>query len=102
MEKFLTLPEVLELTRVSYTTLSRYWKAGLFPRPLLGRGKKLVFDPEAVSAWLQAQQQVAPPNIIPPSQLKRETKAWNERQQLAKATLAKHAEGRKQNFQKPK
>lgn len=106
MEKLWTLPEVLKMRRVSYATLSKHWKTNLFPKPLSGKGKKLVWAESQIVDWLHrhsTSEQTAPPNVgSPAKQLKQETKTWNERQKQAKDALARHAEGRRQNCRKPK
>ena len=88
MKKLLTQGEVCELLRMRYGTLNRMLNAGGFVAPVNGRGKKLLFDPDAVEAWIKSrQQQVAP---AANSQRKRDKKSFEQRQAAADAALQRH------------
>jgi len=61
-----------------------------------GRGKKLLFDPDAVEAWIKKQQSPPILTVTNPAKTRRlEEKAFEQRQAAAKAALERHAVGRK-------
>ena len=64
---------------------------GRFIQPVNGRGRKLLFDPDAVDAWL-AEKNRAPPQVCVPSgkSEKRKNRDFAERQRAADAALARH------------
>ena len=98
--KLLTLPEILKEVRVSSSTLSNYRKAGLFPEPLYGKGKKLVWEESQIEKWL-AEKSAPPVNTVPsatPAASKtNQAKSLEDRLKHAKNRLALHAVGRKPN-----
>ncbi|MCL2305167.1 MAG: helix-turn-helix domain-containing protein, partial [Planctomycetaceae bacterium] len=57
MKRLMTQGEVRELLRCSFSTLSRMMNSGDFVNPVNGRGRKLLFDPDAVEKWIKARQQ---------------------------------------------
>ena len=82
------------MLRIRYGTLHRMLKANEFVPPVYGHGRKLVFDPDAVEAWIKAKQSLAPPAVTTSSQRKRDKKSFDQRQAVADATLQRHAENR--------
>ena len=98
MNRLLTRKEVCALVRSSYPTLCRWLDAGLFPQPVNGRKRKLLWTEQQIEEWMNRQS--APVNATPlpnvsPSQQKRETKAFQQRQEAARQTLLRHANYRK-------
>jgi predicted DNA-binding transcriptional regulator AlpA len=98
MEKLLTVRDVTNLLQISYSTLCRWLDAGTFPQPVNGRNRKLLWTEQSVVEWTNRQS--TPVNSTPlpnvsPSQQKRETKAFQQRQEAAKQTLERHANYRK-------
>ena len=55
MEKLLTTKEVCELVRVKYPTIDRWLKAGTFPKPITGRGRKLLWTQESIETWMKKE-----------------------------------------------
>jgi len=94
MKKLLTQGEVCKQLRIHYSTLCRMMNANEFIPPVLGRGRRLVFDPDAVEAWIKARQSVVNPAITTSSQRKRDKKSFDQRQADADASLQRHAENR--------
>jgi predicted DNA-binding transcriptional regulator AlpA len=89
MEKLLTLQEVLELIRVSYSTLRRWMNAGTFPQSI-GRGK-LLFTQSSVENWMDQQSEPVNTPVVTTSKERRQAdESWNSRQQAARATLERH------------
>jgi len=60
-KKLLTQSEVCERLRLKYGTLNRMMNAGDFVPPVNGRRRKLLFDPEAVEAWIKSRQKRTSP-----------------------------------------
>ena len=90
MNKLLTQADVCELLRIKYGTLYRMLNTGDFVPPVNGRGRKLLFDPAAVEAWIKSRQATtatAPPNVNSPI---REMNDYQKRQKLAAQTLQTH------------
>lgn len=87
MNQLLTQVEVCTLARISYPTLCRWLNAGIFPQPVNGRRKKLLFDPAAIEAWIKKS---ATSTNHPPTQQRRVQVDYARRQAEAKATLQRH------------
>ena len=61
MKKLLTRRELCEVLCITYPTLNRMMNDGRFDvRPVNGRNRKLLFDPDAVEAWIKRQQTLIP------------------------------------------
>jgi len=90
MKTLLTQGEVCERLRIKYGTLNRMMNAGEFIASVNGRGRKLLFDPDALELWIRGRQQREAP---PPSQRRRDKKALAERQAAAQAALDRHNKG---------
>ena len=103
MRKLLTQKELCELLRIKYSTLYRMMNDGRFEvRPVNGRGNKLLFDPDAVDAWIKScQSPVAHATSIRIAKSeKKHARDFAERQQRADDALQRHAlnrGGKKQN-----
>jgi len=97
MKKLWTQAEVCERLRIKYGKLNKLMNSGDFVPPVYGRGKKLVFDPDAVEAWIKNRQSPVIPavSISTPTQQRRKAKAFRERQEAADATLKRHSVSRK-------
>jgi len=93
MEMLLTREELCKRLRITYSTLYRWMKEGLFFQPVNGRGRKLLFDPDAVEAWITARQSPVTPTAAtcPAQRRRRDKKAFGQRQAAARTTLQKHA-----------
>ena len=97
MEKFLTLREVCNFVRCSEPT-ARRWIAesrrgiGTFPIPIQQKkGGKLLFDPQALVRWVEAQQATPQPTANNPVRSpKREQQNKKRRLELARAVLERH------------
>ena len=92
-KKLLTQREVCERLRLKYGTLNRMMNADDFVPPINGRGRKLLFDPDAVEAWIKSRQQRIPP-ATSATQRRRDKKSFDQRQKAASASLQQHANGR--------
>ena len=91
MEKLLILQEVLELTRVSYPTISRWLNAGTFPQPVNGRGRKLLWTQGSIEQWMNRQSvPISIPVITTPKERRQAEKAYQARQEAAHAALERH------------
>ena len=90
MKKLLGVKEVLELCRITYPTLNRWLNAGLFPAPLNGRGKKLLWHPDIIEKWMSRDvaQPVEPPTST--RQQRKQSKAFQQRQEEAARALDRH------------
>ena len=86
MERLLTVREVTELLRISYPTLYRWLKAGTFPQPINGRGRKLLWHPADVERWSNYRQ----PDSGASARSKLNAKSWKQRQESASARLSQH------------
>lgn len=100
MTRVFTQWEVCRWVRISYPTLNNWLNAGTFPQPVngRGRGKRLLWTEESILSWLNqhtAPVNPPPPSISPAKQQKLETKAFEQRQEVARQTLLRHAAGRK-------
>ena len=96
MGKLLALPEVLALTRISYPTINRWLKAGLFPQPINGRGRKLLWTQASIEQWMS--RPVAPMGNVAAvfaRQRRREEKEFERRQEAARQALEQHGIDRK-------
>ena len=72
MRKLLTFKELLAIANVSEPTGRRYIASGNLPKPVSSPGRKLLFRPEDVEAWLAAGcQQQSVPNIESPTERKK-------------------------------
>jgi hypothetical protein len=71
---------------------------GRFIQSVNGRGKKLLFDPDAVEAWVKSRQSpVASTAVTSLSKSeKAKTRAFAERQQRAEQSLERHRRKGKQ------
>ena len=93
MKKLLTRKELCELLRIGDSTLYRMIKAGEFILPVNGRGRKSLFCPDAVEAWVKSRQQpVAQATVTSPTAKARD---FAERQKRAAEALARHTINRK-------
>ena len=91
MEKTLTLPEILELTTVSYPTIRRWLNAGTFPQPLNERGKKLLWSKSQLEAWANRHPPpITTPTVTSPAQSKRQNKEKQQRLAEARKRLEMH------------
>jgi len=95
MKRLMTQGEVCELLRCSFSTLSRMMNSGDFLNPVNGRGRKLVFDPDTVEAWIKARQQplqaIMSAGVVPnPAKQKQRDKNKIRRLEMARATLDRH------------
>ena len=93
MKKMFTQVDVCKLLGIHYSTLNRMLNANEFVPPLFGRNRKLIFDPDAVEAWIKSRQSSpvpAPPVSNPAKKQRQEEKAYQERQEAARAALDKH------------
>ena len=93
MRKMFTQADVCELLGIHYSTLNRMLNASEFIAPLNGRGRKLLFDPDAVETWIKSRQSppIPTPAVINPAKkLRQEEKAYRERQEAARAALERH------------
>ena len=97
MERLLDIKDVMDLCRCSYPTLARWMTANLFPQPLNGRGKKLLWAEQQILDWIECRRQQsaqAPPVSIPSNrQQRRKAKDFTDRQEAARQTLERHALG---------
>ena len=95
MNRLLTQGEVCELLRISYPTLCRWLNAETFPQPVNGRRRKLLFDPDAVEAWIKNQRgpPVSTPAVTCSTKQRNDTRSFQERQRLAELSLQKHSLG---------
>jgi len=92
MEKLLTLQEVLELIRVSYSTLRRWMNAGTFPQSVNRRGK-LLFIQSSIAAWMCQQSESVSrhtPTVTTSKERRQAEKSYQVRQEAALATLERH------------
>ena len=102
MEKLLTLQEILELIRVSYSTLRRWMNAGTFPKSVNSRGK-LLFTQSSIAAWMDQQSMpVSTPTITTPKERRQAEKSYQVRQEAARATLERHRSTKVKNGSQPK
>jgi excisionase family DNA binding protein len=90
MNRLLTQQEVCELVRISYPTLYRWLKAGTFPTPVNGRGRKLLWAQSQIEEWTNRQSTVTN-EVAPPSKTERQkAREFAERQERAHRTLESH------------
>jgi predicted DNA-binding transcriptional regulator AlpA len=71
MQKFFTFKNLLCVLGVSEATGRRYIAADDFPKSVSGSGKKLLFRPEDIDAWI-ARHQRSPPVQIESSAAQRQ------------------------------
>lgn len=91
MGKLLTLHEVLELTTVKYQTIHRWLNAGMFPQPVNGRGRKLLWTQESIEMWMNRQSMPVSNPIVPTSKERRQAeKSYQARLDAADAALERH------------
>ena len=96
MKKLLTQKELCELLSISYPTLNRMMNDGRFIQPVNGRGKKLLFDHDAVDAWLSEKNRAPPQVSVPPGRSeKQRARDFAERQERAQRALERHGFNRK-------
>jgi predicted DNA-binding transcriptional regulator AlpA len=97
IDKLLTVKDVRLACAVSDSTIYRWRKSGLFPESV-GIGK-LLWTEKQILDW-QNRKESTQSNLTLPNvgsvQQKRESRAFEERQKLAKNRLAAHAQHRKQ------
>ena len=96
MKRLLTRKELCELLRIEYSTLNRMMNAGEFIASVNGRGRKLLFDPDALERWLQDRQQSVTPTATTSKQRRKDKKAFEQRQADAQSTLDRHSRNRKE------
>ena len=90
MEKLLTLQEVLELIRVSYSTLRRWMSAGTFPKSVNSRGK-LLFTQSSIAAWMDQQSApVSIPTVTTSKERRQADKSYQARQEAARLAIERH------------
>ena len=96
MDRLLTRKEVCALLRISYPTLCRWMNDGRFIQPLW-RYRKLLFDSDAVEAWIKNRQTtpIPAPIVTNPVKRKKQEKDAQRRAELARQALDRHAAGRK-------
>jgi len=60
--------------------------------PINGRGRKLLFDPDAIEAWIKSRQQIVIPAVSSPSPTKRKQLDKNRSRRLkaAREALERH------------
>ena len=97
MKKLLTRKELCELLCISDSTRYRMTKTGEFILPVNGQGRKLLFDPDAVEAWIKSRQQpVAQSATTNPTKTeKQKSRDFAERQLRAQQALERHVANRK-------
>ena len=96
MKQLLTREKLCEWLCITYPTLNRMMNDGRFNvQPVNGRGKKLLFDPDAVEAWIKSRQQPVTPVVPSSAQQRRRDKSFQRRQANAAAVLAQHDSNRK-------
>jgi hypothetical protein len=78
------------MLRISYPTLCRMLNAGDFVPPVNGRRRKLLFDPDAVEAWVKARSPPVNPTVTNPVKQKQQDKDRKRRIQLARDSLNRH------------
>ena len=96
MRRLLTRKELCELLGISYSTLNRLMNAGEII-PIFGRGRKLLFCPDAVDALIRSRQALPIPSpTVPRSKERRQQDVDRQRRiELARQALERHAAGRK-------
>jgi len=88
MRKLLTLKDLLLIIQVSEATLRRYIASDNFVKPVSLPGRKLLFRPGDVEAWLAADSQQQPiPNFESSSERKKRHAAAMESLQRKGVTL---------------
>ena len=91
MKPLLTQREVCALLRCHYTTLRKMIDTGEFIAPLHGRGRKLLFDPDVVEAFIKARQPPMPTPAVPGAVAqRRQEKSRTARLAAAHASLDAH------------
>ena len=92
MKRLLTRKELLELLGIGDSTLYRMTKAGEFILPVNGQGRKSLFCPDAVEAWVKSRQQpVAQTAATNPTKSERQkSRNFAERQLRAQQSLERH------------
>jgi len=97
MEKLLTVCEVTDLCRISYSTLYRWLSAGKFPAPVNGRGNKLLWNPSQIEDWAnyRQSQSATGTTVTSPVKRKQQEKDYRERQAAAERSLERHRTGTK-------
>jgi len=97
MKKMLTRKELCELLGgIHSNTLRRKIKSGEVCPPIFERGK-LLFDPDALDAWVKSRQQAIPAHPPPASatdQHRKTNMTFEQRQCRAKQILLSHSEER--------
>jgi len=88
MKRLLTQGELCELLRIKYSTLCRMLNAGDCVSPVNGRGRKLVFDPDAVEAWLKSRQSQMIPAVTSPIPTKQKQREKDRKRRLEQARAA--------------
>jgi len=93
MQKLLTVKDITELLQISYSTLYRWLKAGSFPAPINGRGKKLLWHPSQIEEWSNYRESQATTSATDtnPTKRKQRDKDYHERQRKADIVLRRHA-----------
>jgi excisionase family DNA binding protein len=95
MEKLLTVREVTDLLRISYSTLYRWLRAGKFPVPVNGRGNKLLWHQSQIQDWSNYRKSASATSnaVTSPASQRRQAKSFQERQAAAEKSLQRHRRG---------
>ena len=92
MKRLLNRKELCEWLGIGDSTLYRMMKAGEFILPVNGRGRKSLFCPDAVEAWIKSRQQpVAQTAATNPTKSENQkNRDFAERQLRAQQSLERH------------
>ena len=91
MKRLLTRKELCKWLGIGDSTLYRMTKAGEFILPVNGRGRKSLFCPDAVEAWIKSRQQpVAQTAATSPAKSEKKSRDFAERQLRAQQSLERH------------
>ena len=101
MKRILRMEDVLALIPMSRPTIDRWVKEsreGLndFPVPTSRPGRRILFDAQAVEAWIENRNRSSPTVTPPPTKSERKkSKEFTERQARAKVAIARHKNNKK-------
>jgi len=90
MEKLLTLKDVTEAVCLSYQTLHRLMKAGAFPQPVNGRGRKLLWTQSSIEDWMNRNATSQPATTPVRPSKRQQDKEYRNRQEAAEKALERH------------
>jgi len=98
-KKIFTVENLLEVLPVSRATLDRWIREARegqsdFPIPFSLPGRRMLWDAHVVEQWIENRHKATSPNV-PAKSEKQKAREFIERQQRAKATLARHGIDRK-------